>query len=150
LEGLTDEWLDIEPPMGHNTLASILYHMASTEIYWLYTVLQQDVPADMLEIFPDDDREESGNLARLKVVSVKDYLEKMRVARNRFVETYKEMPAKEYHRPRGIQNWMGEIDQITPERVLYHLVNHDAEHRGELMMIIQHFREHEQKEQGEA
>ena len=150
LEGLKEDWLDIDPPMGHNTLASILYHMASTEIYWLYTVLQQEVPGDMLEVFPDDDRDDKGDLARLKVVTLEDYMEKMRIARNRFLELYKVMSPEEYHRPRDIQNGMGEIDQITPERVLYHLVNHDAEHRGELMFIIQHFREQEQSGKAEA
>lgn len=147
LEGLPDEWLDVEPPMGHNTIAAILYHIASTDISWMYTILQQDMAEDMREIFPEDDRDERGDLARLKVLTVADYLEKMKLAHDRVVEQYKLMSAEEYHRPRAITNWMGNVDWVTPERNLYHIINHDAEHRGELMYIIQHFREQEQKTQ---
>lgn len=148
LEGLPDAWLEVEPPMGHNTIASILYHVGSTDVYWLYTVLQQELPDDMRAIFPDDDRDEKGDLARLKVLTVNDYLEKMQIAHDRFVELYKQLSAEDYRKPRPITNWMGEVDMITPERILYHVVNHDAEHRGELMYIIQHFREQEQNNQG--
>jgi uncharacterized damage-inducible protein DinB len=141
---LRDEWLDLEPPMGHNTLRSILYHMGSTEVEWLYTVLGQEIPADMKAHFPDDDRDQVGNLAKIRGEGLDTYLEKMALARQKLIDGYKAMTAEEYRHLRPITHWTGEIHHITPERVLYHLVNHDAEHRGELVMIIQHF-----KEQGE-
>lgn len=142
LEDLREEWLDLVPPMGHNTLRSILYHMGSTEVHWLYTVLQQEPPANMKALFPDDDRDDVGNLAKLTGESLDTYLEKMALARQHFIDIYKTMSAEEFHKLRPIIHWTGETHHITPERVLYHLVNHDAEHRGELVMIIQHFKEH--------
>lgn len=142
LEELREEWLDLAPPMGHNTLRSILYHMGSTEVHWLYTVLQQEPPANMKALFPDEDRDEAGNLASLTGESLAAYLEKMALARQHFIDVYKTMSVEEFRKLRPITHWTGEIHHITPERVLYHLVNHDAEHRGELVMIIQHFKEH--------
>ncbi len=146
LDELREEWLDLEPPMGHNTLRSILYHMGSTEVYWLYTLLRQEPPANMKALFPDDDRDEAGNLARLKGEGLDTYLEKMALARQQLIDIYKTMSAEEFRKLHPITHWTGEIHHITPERVLYHLVNHDAEHRGELVMIIQHFKEHSETE----
>jgi uncharacterized damage-inducible protein DinB len=142
LNGLREEWLDLEPPMGHNTLRSILYHMGSTEIYWLYTVLGQEPPADIKALYPEDDRDEAGNLARLQGQGLDTYLEKMALARRHLIDRYRAMTVDEFRELHPIAHWTGEIHHITPERVLYHLVNHDAEHRGELVMIIQHFKEH--------
>ncbi len=141
LEDLREEWLDLEPPMGHNTLRSILYHIGSTEVHWLYTVLQQEPPANMKALFPHDDRDEAGNLARLTGEGLDTPLEKMALARRQLIDAYKAMSVEEFRRLRPINHWTGEVHHITPERVLYHLVNHDAEHRGELVMIIQHFKE---------
>jgi uncharacterized damage-inducible protein DinB len=146
LEDLRDEWLDLEPPMGHNTLRSILYRMVSTEVEWLYTVLQQEMPADMKAHFPHDDRDETGNLARLEGKGPDACLEKMARAREVLIAGYKAMSAGEFRKLRAITHWTDETHYITPERVLYHLVNHDAEHRGELVMIIQHFKEHSEEQ----
>jgi uncharacterized damage-inducible protein DinB len=141
LEGVPDEWLDMQPPMGHNTIGTILYHMAASEVGWLYTVLQQSIPPDMQELCPDDDRDDQGALARTEGSTLQMHLDRLRQARERFAAIYKEMSVDEFRRLRDIPFWTGETHWITPERVLYHLVNHDAEHRGELVMIIQHFRE---------
>jgi uncharacterized damage-inducible protein DinB len=141
LEDLREEWLDVAPPMGHNTLRTILYHIGASEVYWLYTLLRQEPPANMKALFPDEDRDEAGNLARLTGEGPETYLEKMALARQQFIDIYKTMSAEEFRKLRPITHWSGEIHHITPERVLYHLVNHDAEHRGELVMIVQHFKE---------
>lgn len=141
LKGVPDEWLDIAPPMGHNTIATILHHMASADVDWLHTVLQREMPAELRALYPEDDRDEQGILAVLKGSSLETYLERLANAQNLFVDEYKKMSAEEFRRPRAITYWTGETHWITPERVLYHLVNHDAEHRGELVMIVAHFRE---------
>src|SRR6476646_10889496 len=63
LEAVPDEWLDVAPPMGHNTLGTILYHMAAAESGWLYDVLKKTPPPSIQALVPTDDRDEQGMLA---------------------------------------------------------------------------------------
>lgn len=141
LDELNEDWIDLAPPMGHNTLGSILYHMASTEKHWLYTVIGQTPPDDMQELFPEDDRDEYGALAKRETSTLETYKEKLALVRSRVLEIIKAMTLEEFRTLQEYTEWTGEARLISPERVVYHLVNHDAEHRGELTMIVEHFRE---------
>jgi uncharacterized damage-inducible protein DinB len=140
LEGLPDEWLDKVPPMGNNTLGTILYHMALAESGWLYDVIQQTPPSEIQELLPQEGWDEQGILVKQEGNTLDTYLDRLKVVRERFLEVYKAMPVEEFRRLRDVPAWTGDIHHLTPERVLYHLVNHDAEHRGEIMMIVEHFR----------
>lgn len=142
LESVRDEWLDAVPPMGHNTLGTILYHMAAAEVGWLYDdLLKKPFPPDLKALFPTDDRDEQGMLARLKGSPLSAYLDRLAIAREHFISEYKAMSVEDFRRLREITYWTGETHWLTAEFILYHLVNHDAEHRGEITMIREHFRE---------
>jgi uncharacterized damage-inducible protein DinB len=53
LRPVQDADLDAPPPIGINTIGTILYHIAMADLNWLYDNLpQQPYPADTLPLFP--------------------------------------------------------------------------------------------------
>jgi uncharacterized damage-inducible protein DinB len=145
MSGIKEEWLYLVPPMGHNTIGTILAHMPITERNWLYEMLLRVEPhADIQAIVPQADRDETGmRLKRQEGASLDDYRAWMRIIREKFVEIYRAMSVEEYRRTHEYVAWNGVIEYTSAEKILYHLINHEAEHRGEMVMITEHFREQE-------
>ena len=64
VQGLTQAQLDTPPEGGGNTIGTLLYHVAATEVDWLYAeILTEDFPADVVALFPIDVRDESEGLS---------------------------------------------------------------------------------------
>lgn len=63
LEGLAPEALHALPPAGRNTISSLLYHIADSEVWWIYEhYLQQPYPPELAALFPEKDRNQNDDL----------------------------------------------------------------------------------------
>jgi uncharacterized damage-inducible protein DinB len=131
LEGLTQAELDWIPRYRSNTIGSLLYHLAAIEASWLYEdVLQADLPADVADMFPHDVRDEAGLLSAVRGVALEGHCTILDAVRTRLVLAYSQFSLDEFRRPRRLPDYT-----VTPEWALHHLMQHEAEHRGQIMEL---------------
>lgn len=114
-----------------NSIGSLLYHIAAIEADWLYVeVLEQPVPARLQALFPADVRDDRGHLARLRDRDLTAYYRILDATRAELLAAFRAMTLAAYRRARRLPDY-----DVTPEWVLHHLMQHEAEHRGQLMVV---------------
>ena len=114
-----------------NTIGTLLYHIAAIELDWLYSeVLELGVPKEMASRFQDDVRDANGRLIVVADKPLDEHLELLAVVRAELLGCFREMPLDDYRRPRSLEKY-----DVTPEWVLHHLMQHEAEHRGEVLTL---------------
>lgn len=131
--GLSPALPDWTDPRGGNNIGSILYHIAAIEIDYLYAdLLREPFPADIVSLFPYEVREEDGRLTPIQGFDLDWYLHRLDYTRARLLEVFRAMTPDDFRRVRHLTDYV--ID-ITPEWVLPHLMQHESEHRGELVAV---------------
>jgi uncharacterized damage-inducible protein DinB len=135
---ITLEWLaGIDPRAidftrdDENTIGTLLYHIAAIEADWLYVeVLEQPFPPDVIDIFPHDVRETDGRLTPVPGLTLGEHLERLDAVREYLLTAFLDMSLTDFQRPHQLPNY-----DVTPEWVLHHLMQHEAEHRGQIGLL---------------
>jgi uncharacterized damage-inducible protein DinB len=128
LAHVSPEMLDWQPPDGESTIATILYHIADIEADWLYAeVLEQDWPPEVAALFPDETRDAQGQLTQVRGFSLDQHLSRLSTVRALLLATYQPMALADFRRARALPYY-----DVTPEWVLHHLMQHEAEHRSQI------------------
>jgi uncharacterized damage-inducible protein DinB len=136
LVGLADDQLDWTPAsVAHsqtNSIGALLYHIAAIEADWLYAeVLEAEVfSPELTNLFPDDVRDDGGHLAVARGGGLDAHLLRLDAVRDQVLAAFSGMSLTEFRRERNLPDYT-----VTPEWVLYHLMQHEAEHRGEIGML---------------
>jgi uncharacterized damage-inducible protein DinB len=131
LEGVDAAVLDWIPPYGDNSIGTILYHIALIETDWLYTeVLEQEYPEEVKILLPYDDRDRAGLLTAVQGFPLAQHLQRLEGVRAYLLAAFRDMSLADFRRLRRLE-WY----DVTPEWVLHHLIQHEAEHRGQIMTI---------------
>lgn len=133
LDGLTGEDLGALPPGADNKIGALLYHIAIVEAGWLYgEVLEKgSFPLELESLFPTDSRDEQKQLTYLQGASLQDHLQRLEKVRASLLEEFRGISIEDFRRPR---HFPGEYN-VTPEWVLHHLIQHEAEHRGHIQTV---------------
>jgi uncharacterized damage-inducible protein DinB len=137
LAGIAQDALDWSPPHGGNSIGTLLYHIALIEADYLYVDVLglEDYPAEVLALFPYRVRDEDGRLFAPLPTGLDLHLHRLDFVRERALAIYGALTMDEFRRPRAIP-WTssapGHDYLITPEWALHHLMQHEAEHRGEI------------------
>jgi uncharacterized damage-inducible protein DinB len=119
------EW---RPAGSAQSIGSILYHVALIEADWLYTeVLEQPYPEPIAALFPHDARDQQGLLTSIQGVALSEHLARLEAVRERILAAYHDMDLVDFRRVRHLPDY-----DVTPEWVLHHLMQHEAEHRSEI------------------
>jgi len=131
LTGLDTAVLNYQPP-NDNSIGTLLYHLADIEASWLYDeVVQPEVlPPEVAELICIETRDEAGRLTVVSGRSLDEHLYVLDRIRHYLLETYRQMDMVDFRRLRRL-----EMYSCTPEWVLHHLIQHEAEHRGQIMTI---------------
>jgi uncharacterized damage-inducible protein DinB len=131
LEGLDPTLLDWAAPETGNSIGCILYHIAAIEADYLYSdMLEQPFPQDVIDRFPYEVREENGRLTPMRGHELEWYLTRLTDVRQRLLDALGAIDLADYQRVRQL-----DYADITPEWTLHHLMQHEAEHRGELASL---------------
>ena len=132
--GLLPAGLDWTPPSGGNSIGTVLYHIALIEADYLYADVlelpEQDYPADVVALFPYPDRDEGGTLSAVAGMDLDRHLARLDSVRERVLAAFGAMTADDFRRPRAVAGYT-----ITPEWTLHHLMQHEAEHRGQIATL---------------
>lgn len=136
IEDLDQATLDWEgPDGGDNAIGSLLYHIALTEMSWLYLdILQQEFPSEVKSDFPYDMVNPQGSLTRIRNVSLEVHIGRLERSRSIFLEAFRNITADDWRRLRSPEDVKYEV---TPEWAVFHLVEHEAGHTFQISAIKQ-------------
>lgn len=127
LEGFDSGDLDRTPAGSPNSVGTLLYHIAAIELDWLYAdLLGGEFPEGTAEWFPVDVREENGRLS-----PVAEPLERHQAR----LEWVRECVRRELHRFTDAdmdRTFVSGADGNGGSWILHHLMQHEAEHRGQI------------------
>lgn len=128
LSQVRPEMVDWRPQEAESSIGAILYHLADIEADWLYVeVLEQPFPPEVAALFDHPTRDQQGHLTQVGGFTLAQHLERLELVRQRLLEAYERMDLADFRRPRSLPQY-----DVTPEWVLHHLMQHEAEHRSQL------------------
>ena len=130
LETIAAGDVDRDPGDGGDTVGTVLYHVALVEVDWVFTDVldrQDRIPRDL---FPRDDRVEDGRLTPVLGESLDHHLERLATTRGLVLDELGSMGASEYHRARSRERF-----DVAADWVVFHLVDHEVEHRVRLSAL---------------
>ena len=67
--------------------------------------------------------------------SLDNYLDRLRYMREKLIAAYKPLTLEEYHVARPRTNPVVGSYELTAAWILHHLMQHEAEHRGQIQLI---------------
>lgn len=127
--------VDHEPPLGGNSIGTLLYHIAAIETDWLFVeILEREIPPEVMNLFPVDVRDAQGRLSCVRGLSLARHRQRLRAVRDALLDALRGMPLEEYRRVRCLPEY-----RVTPAWVLHHLAQHEAEHRGQITDLCRRF-----------
>ncbi|HSN75501.1 MAG TPA: DinB family protein [Anaerolineae bacterium] len=128
LEGLPPGAIDWPPPDGESSIGTVLYHIAGIEADYLYVeVLEQPMPPEVVALFTHETRDEQGRLVQVLGQSLEQHLGRLDVVRGLLLDVFQVMDLADFRRARSLPDY-----DMSPEYVLYHLMQHEAEHRSQI------------------
>ena len=128
LEGLSPTLLDWRSADDESSIGTLLYHLADIEADWLYVeVLEQSIPPEVLALFPYPTRDAQGQLTQVEGASLDEHIQRLVTVRSLLLDAFQSMELAEFRRVRSLPNY-----DVTPEYVLHHLLQHEAEHRSQI------------------
>jgi uncharacterized damage-inducible protein DinB len=128
---LSVDALDATPEGCLNSTGTLLYHIAAIELDWLYSeILEQDIPETFFPYFPQDVRDETGQLSIIASEGIAQHIERLAVVRKALLENLKDLDSEEFYRVRSLPPY-----DVNPAWVLYHLLEHEAKYGEQLAHI---------------
>ncbi len=85
-----------------------------------------------MAFFPFDMRDEEGRLTAVYQIPLSNHIQRLDGCRTALLDIFNSMSLAEFRRVRHLPDY-----DVTPEWVLYHLIQHETEHLGQIMEIIQ-------------
>ncbi len=131
LKNMPSEMIDRVPDSGGSTIGAILYHIAIVEADWLFDeirgTIETEYPRDLL---PVEMREDGTLLSSFTGESVEQHLARLDAIRTMLIDTVRPMSSDELHDLHEREHY-----DVTPAWVLHHLMQHEAEHRSQLVAV---------------
>jgi uncharacterized damage-inducible protein DinB len=126
---MAESTLHWRPDDEANTIGTLLYHIVAIELDWLYVEILErpDYGPEVVALLPHDVRGPSGRLTPVHGETLADHLARMAASRQLLLDALYPMTAADFYRVRCLDAY-----DVTPEWVLYHLMEHEAGHRGEI------------------
>jgi len=131
-KGLNDQAVNWVLDGAMNSIGSLLYHIAAVEMSWLYEDIlgADDFPPEIDALMKYDVREDGEKLTSVINESLNSHLDRLLKCRQYLLSAFKGMSVDEFRRPRKMNDY-----EVTPEWVIHHLMQHEAEHRGQIEEI---------------
>ena len=136
LHSLEEQMLEWRPDDEANNVGSLLYHIALIELDWLFVeVLERPFPPELKAIFPWEDRERNGRLTNITNESIHSHLKRLETIRQVLLDEFSTMSIDDFRQLRSFEPY-----DVTPEWVLFHLMEHETEHRGHIQELMRQYK----------
>jgi len=131
VEGLTVEQLAWKPPAGGNSIGQLLRHVALVELDWVITDLcgEKELPPGAPPLMTLD-----GPMAEPGPRPLAEFIEALDWCRALTKERLKKFPKGEIEATRTYRG-EGVIKVFNVRWILYHLLDHEAQHKGQILAI---------------
>lgn len=129
LLGLDKALIDWRENDDTHTIGTILYHLAISELHRLSEIVDLE-GHPIWEQFTESARDDHGVLSTLSAHSYEWYWQRLNHVRLLLLDAFQRMSPDDFRRPRRAGQ-----REFTPEWMLYHLLQHEAEHRMELRLL---------------
>lgn len=134
LEGVSQEALDDQPP-GTNGIGTLLYHIAAIEVDWLYVdILGLPFPPETEELFSIPVHTPEGWLTPVTGMTLQEHLNRLELVRRDLLTQVKPLTLEQWRAARAFPDRL-----VSPEWAIYHLVEHEAHHAGQIAAIKEGF-----------
>jgi uncharacterized damage-inducible protein DinB len=130
LSQLPEAALDWEAANYPNSIGTLLYHIAAIEADWFYVEVMGGGIEVVENWFPFEVRDSEGRLTPVRGFGLRDYLARLKAIRGNVLSHFQTMRLEEFRQAREMEHY-----HVTPQWVLHHLAQHEAEHRGEILML---------------
>ena len=129
LSGIDPAAIDWASPAIDNTIGTLLYHIAAIEMSYVYEdVLGVGWADELAPLIVYDVRDDQGRLWHVAGVSLEEHLARLEATRALLHKVYLPMTLDEFQHARQADEYA-----ISPAWVLHHMMQHEAEHRGQMM-----------------
>jgi uncharacterized damage-inducible protein DinB len=133
LEGIKQVTLDWQAPEGGNSIGTLLYHIAAIELSYLYEDIRGlGWQPELAALLPYELRDEQGQLTVVCGETLDTHMQRLAASRALLLDTLRGMSAVDWQRPREVEEY-----SISPAWAIHHLMQHEAEHRGEIGLLRQ-------------
>lgn len=131
LTGISQSVLDTKID-ERQTIGSLLYHIALIEADWLFVeVLGAEWAPEIRSLFPLESRSEDGSLTHIEGQCLEDHFYRLNKVREVFLSHFRSMDLTDWRKPRVLEHY-----DVTPEWVVYHLIEHESHHRGQIFQLL--------------
>ena len=131
IDNIEQSALDWTLPEGGNSIGTLLYHIAAIEMDYLYSDVLEEPwdswPEDVRALLTYDVRDHEGRLSAVKGASLEDHVHRLNTSRSKLLDCFRTMTIQDFGRARSLVHY-----DVTPQWVLYHLTQHEAEHRSQI------------------
>ncbi|MGE1165316.1 DinB family protein [Peribacillus sp. SIMBA_075] len=135
LTGISQNSLDSKMD-ERQTIGSLLYHIALVEADWLYEeVLVTEWDSEIRALFPLECRADDGSLTHIEGQTLEEHFYRLNKVRQVFLSNFRSMNLTDWRKPRVLDQY-----DVTPEWVVYHLIEHESHHRGQIFQLLKKLR----------
>ncbi|MDQ0200774.1 DinB family protein [Neobacillus ginsengisoli] len=131
ISGISQIALDTKPAGGHS-IGSLLYHISLIEADWFYEdVLGGVWNPKIRSLFPQEDRNNDNTLTHIEGQDLGEHLHRLKSVRDELISHFRSMDLEDWRKPRILK-----VHDVTPEWVIYHLIEHESHHRGQIFQML--------------
>ncbi|MDQ0271417.1 DinB family protein [Cytobacillus purgationiresistens] len=131
LSGIDQGMLDAKVD-ERQTIGSLLYHIAMVEADWLYEeVLVKEWDVEIKSLFPLNISAEDRTLSHIEGQSLEEHIHRLNRVREVLLSSFQSMDLTDWRKPRVLEEY-----DVTPEWVIYHLIEHESHHRGQIFHLL--------------
>jgi DinB family protein len=139
VQDLDPRLVDWEGPDGQeNAIGSLLYHIARVELGWLYTDLKglTELPPAVKPDFPfPSTAPDSKRLTPVLGIPLAEHVARLDRSRAVFLQELRGISPAEWRRARRPSDVERVNYEVTPEWVVFHLVEHEAGHAFQISSL---------------
>ena len=122
--------VDRNPADGGDSVGTVLYHVALIEVDWVFTDVLDRPEGIPRHLFPHNDRVEDGRLTPVLGESLEQHVDRLEKTRAIVLDVLESMSLQEYHQAHTRERF-----DVAANWVVFHLIDHEVEHRVRLSAL---------------
>lgn len=135
ISGISQQLLDTK--LHGHSIGSLLYHIALIEADCLYEeVLGGNWNPKIRSLLSQEDRNEDNTLTHVAGQSLDEHLHRLKAVRDELLFHFRSMDIEDWRTSRKLPHY-----DVTPEWVIYHLIEHESHHRGQIFQLVSNLKE---------